>query len=1401
MNNQGHIPPDEQETPVEHIQQPDMSQPRTKPEQTIRELELQDSRIFLDSLIEQSPSPTWISDEKGTLIRINKACCDLLQITPEQVMEKYNIFEDNIIEAQGKMPLVISVFEVGKSVNFDLSYNTSQLESLTLGQSTSVRLNTTIFPIRNHAGNTTHAVIQHIDVTAQEQAEKSLRESEWLLRTLMDLVPHSIFAKDHQSQHLFVNRACATLNGLTPQQMIGLCDLDFIPDRRQAEAFIWDDQEVIESGLPKFVAAEYLTDAKGRLRTFQTAKVPFTTPDGESALLGVAIDITELKEAEAALRESEMRLNLAMEAAQIGKWDWDLVSGKIIWSENHERLWGYAPGTFPGNAEAFTERIHPEDLPQIWEIGVRARQTGDAFQYDHRVIWPDGSLHWVSSRGRYLFDENGQAIRLVGVVFEITARKQAEEALRASELKYRIVADNTYDWEFWLTPEGNFVYTSPSCERITGHKPEEFEADPDLMQQIIHSEDRARFQSHHHCGLEGGQEAEQEFRLVRPDGEVRWIGHICTAIRDKAGAFLGVRGSNRDITERKHAEKALEASNEQYRLLFFANPNPMFIFDEETLRFLAANDAAVSQYGWSNEEFLSLTVLDIRPPEDRQLSHDTIQRTMKAHESDIGVFRHHRKDGTVMHMDIRVSSILFSGRPCRLCSMTDVTDRKEAEEALRRSEEQVRLKLDSILSPDVEVKEEELVNLLDIPALQSLMDNFSELSHAVVAILDTSGKVLLSSGWQDICTQFHRINSETAQNCTESDLALAQSVRPGEHVAYHCRNGLWDVVTPLMIGGKHVGNIFTGQFFFEDETIDEESFAAQAARLGFDRESYLAALRRVPRVSREWVTSLMFFLVKFAELISKSSFSNLKLAKALVQQKLVEDDLRSSEELFRSLIEGAPEATFVQSEGVFKYVNRAMVRLVGAERAEDLLERPFIDHIALEFQEAIHQRMREQRETGKSVPPMEQEYLKLDGSKVLVETTAVAIRFLGQESHLVFVRDITNRKKTEAEQRNLQAQLQQAQKMESIGRLAGGVAHDYNNMLTVILGYTNLVLEKIDQKDQLHEDLLAIREAAERSKNLTRQLLAFARRQTIAPEILDLDATVENMLKMLHRMIGEDIDLTWRPGASSRRIMMDPSQINQILANLCVNARDAIPDVGKIIIETNHAFFDQVYCAEHVGFIPGEFVVLAVSDNGLGMEKEILDKIFEPFFTTKGVGKGTGLGLATVYGIVRQNEGFINVYSEPGKGTTFKIYLPQYKGPERGEQPSMVEEISRGKGEFILAVEDDPTTLKLLVKMLNTLNYRVLSADTPVKALQLAEKHSSEITMLITDVIMPEMNGAQLEQRMKTLFPNLKCLFMSGYTADLISPRGVLEHGVNFLQKPYSRTDLAVKIRAVLENT
>jgi two-component system cell cycle sensor histidine kinase/response regulator CckA len=353
----------------------------------------------------------------------------------------------------------------------------------------------------------------------------------------------------------------------------------------------------------------------------------------------------------------------------------------------------------------------------------------------------------------------------------------------------------------------------------------------------------------------------------------------------------------------------------------------------------------------------------------------------------------------------------------------------------------------------------------------------------------------------------------------------------------------------------------------------------------------------------------------------------------------------------------------------------------------------------------------------------------------------------------------------------------------------------------VIMGYAEMALDKLPAEDSLHGDLREIQDAAKRSMELTRQLLAFARQQPIVPKVLDINQAVAGMLKMLQRLIGEDIELHWHPGGSIWPILIDPSQIDQMLANLSVNARDAITGVGKIIINTSNTKLDKAFCALNPGASPGEFVKLEVGDDGIGMEAAVLDKIFEPFFSTKAVGRGTGLGLATVYGIVKQNKGYISAHSEPGRGSTFKIYLPRITGRDVETIVKSPAETALGDNETVLLVEDDIAMLELVERLLTQLGYRVLAAKSPLEAITLAELHPEKIDLLVTDVIMPELNGRDLANRLRNLYPGLRVLFMSGYTANIVLQRGVQAKEDFLLQKPFSKKELAAKVKEVLTFT
>ena len=930
----------------------------------------------------------------------------------------------------------------------------------------------------------------------------------------------------------------------------------------------------------------------------------------------------------------------------------------------------------------------------------------------------------------------------------------------------------------------------------------------------------------------------------------------------------------------------------------------------------------------------------------------------------------------------------------------------------------------------------QLANLLDIPRLQAVLDSLYVSSGIPSAIIDNEGEVHTGSGWQDVCTKFHRVHPEARKRCIESDRCLRRRINEANLPVIHkCPHGLIDSATPIFVDGEHIGNVFTGQLFFEEPDLD--TFRSQGRVYGFDEEEYIAAVKNVPVISERAMRENLAFVAHLTEMLAEIGVKR-------EREKETGKRLRESEEIFGRFMEHSPIFVFFKDENmralrlsrnyeamlgmpVAEMLGRTMEELFPSELAKRMVAddmRIMKEGKATTIEEEFNGRLystikfpiliegeprflagytmditdrnraeEELKESGERLLEAQQVarlgYYVLDvatgtwtGSNVLddvfgigddyrrdVEGWSLLIHPEERQSMLEYflndvlwkkgpfdreyrivrasdqsvrwvhglgkvaydsrgeavkmigtIQDITERKEAEealresegkfrsltrqfhalldaipdnitrqsrdlrvtwanrgaaaglkkgpedlvgnhcyslwhnrtsacevcpvletfrtgepaleivttpdgrtwelrsvpvmeagsvvevveigrnvTEQRKLQAQLQQAMKMEAVGRLAGGVAHDFNNLLTVITGYSELLLQKIGKESPAHREVEEIQRAGERAASLTQQLLAFSRKQIIEPKVLQLDSLVAEMHKMLTRLIGEDIALQAITGRSLGSVKVDPGQFQQILMNLVVNARDAMPDGGKITIETGNVDLDEGYCALHPYVKPGRFVMLAVSDTGKGMSEEVKAQIFEPFFTTKERGSGTGLGLATTYGAVKQAGGSIEVYSEVGIGTAIKIYLPRVEGevvePLKSDRRSNLP----GGTETVLLVEDEETLRTLCERILGGLGYRVLPAGDGAEAIALAKKYGDRIDLLLTDVVMPGMNGSELATQLVLHHPEMKVLFMSGYTDDAITRHGVLDEGVSFIGKPYTPVALARKVREVID--
>jgi PAS domain S-box-containing protein len=771
--------------------------------------------------------------------------------------------------------------------------------------------------------------------------------------------------------------------------------------------------------------------------------------------------------------------------------------------------------------------------------------------------------------------------------------------------------------------------------------------------------------------------------------------------------------------ERGRTETALSESEERYRMLFARNPHPMWTCDVETCAFLEVNDAAVAHYGYSREEFLKMSAEDIRPPEDVP----GLRANLSSAECGYAFCensRHRKKDGTVIYTDIAVYRFMLHGKLVSLVLANDVTERKRAGEAVRRSEAELRSFVENSPFGIFRASIEE--------------DRFLSVNPALVKMLGYgSAEELLPS----------RLTTNIIDP-KEREAILALLLRDG--------------------GDSGLSGI-------------DSQYRRKDGKIGIARFS--------GRLVQESPAGSMVFE---------------GIAEDITEQKQAEQALRESEERFRQAVEGAPVGMYIQTEGILRYFNPAALAMFGAESVSQIAGRGFLEIIHPDTRPAIIERARQVLEERKSAPFIEERLLRLDGTVFDGEATSVPFVYEGSNGALVFVRDITGRKREEEKRNVLEQQLRQAQKMESVGRLAGGIAHDFNNLLMVIQSYTEMLQDSLPIDDGLRVNTGQVLKATHRASRLTGQMLAFSRKQITSPAVLNLNAVVDETGKMLKRLIGEDIEFRIDPAESLWMTLSDPDQIVQILMNLCINARDAMPQGGTLTIATENITVEEGSIGGHPYVEPGEYVKLSVTDTGAGISAEHREQIFEPFFTTKEVGKGTGLGLAMVYGIVKQNDGYVWVESEPGQGASFMIYLPRVKGVITSETPAKAEALPRGH-ETLLVVEDEEAVREAMCGYLRSLGYTVLAASSGHEALSAASEHEGHIDLLITDVVMPKMSGRELSQMLTILRPGLKTIHISGYTDDAVLRHGIHELGAHFLQKPFRLGRLGCEVRDTLGRT
>ena len=876
------------------------------------------------------------------------------------------------------------------------------------------------------------------------------------------------------------------------------------------------------------------------------------------------------------------------------------------------------------------------------------------------------------------------------------------------------------------------------------------------------------------------------YRVPKQD-KSGWVSGTYSPHRDAQGRIVGVVGFIHDITDRKRAEESLRESEIRFRTLVACIPQKIYIKDRD-FRYVSVNESFARDFGRPVEAILGQDDYALLTKEDADRLRAGDRRVMDTGLTEEATEPYVRHGHTIWVYSIKMPVRDDQGRVTGVFGIFwDVTTRKQTED-----------------------REQLARNILErLNRLEGATDTVHDILQMIKSGSDIDAVgIRLREG--DDFPYYQTVGFAPDFVRAENHLCARNAV--GEIVRDDAGNPVLECMCGNILRCRTNPQLpyFTeGGSFWSNRTTDIQAATSAKDRPLYARNHCHAAgyesVALIPLRSGKEIIGLLQLndrrrdqftpgIIRFFEGLGAS------IGIALFRQH-EEELLRESEARFHKIFDEGPLGTVLvnYSTGRFVKVNAAFCQMLGYTEQE--LER-------LTFVDVTHPEHRSQdvaaiKRLWDGIIPQyktEKRYLKKNGESVWGSLTATLVRDEKEKPlyMLSMIENISERKRAEAEQAKLQGQLAQAQKMESVGRLAGGVAHDFNNLLMGIMGYAQLCREKIEPGHPICEWLDDITAGAKRSANLTSQLLAFARKQTIAPKVMDLNAAISGTVALLRRLIGEDIAINWRPGAAIGPVKLDPSQLDQVLTNLAVNARDAINGTGVITIETENATLDEVYCAEHPGASPGNYVLLTFRDTGCGMDRETLVHIFEPFFTTKGVGQGTGLGLATVYGIAKQNGGFIDVSSEPGQGTVFKIYWARFTSQPAPLVAGETHPVAFHGHETILLVEDDESVRDITHLFLTDLGYTILEAEDPEKALRLATQYPGEIHLLLTDVIMPGMNGKDLAQRLSELRPSIKRLFISGFTADVLAQRGILQDNLNFLAKPFTRDDLAGKLRECL---
>lgn len=1147
-----------------------------------------------------------------------------------------------------------------------------------------------------------------MDATERERFMKDLRESEERFRILFENSIEAVLTVDLRGTVTSANQALSEMSGYSIDELVGTNYRDLM-SQQDAERIYKAYNHLYHTGDPIRDFTSSMIHKTGEIRTAQSYVNVIRRNSEVIGFQATIRDITDRKRVEVALRESEQRLKMAVDAARLGLWDWHIPSDRFTRNDLWFGMLGYSPEEIEPTIEGWKTLVHPDDLTEA-ERATDDHLAGKTpfYQSEFRMRTRSGDYRWILDRGQVVErDKDGTPIRALGTHIDITEAKKTEEVLKESSERFERLFNAAAVPLCLASKEGILMDFNRRFIETFGYTHEDIPTlrewwqlaypDQEYRKWVVNTWEAAV----KHASEDKTDIEPIEYQVTCKNGEERTMVI--------SGVMLGENflATFFDMTERKRAEKALRESEvllkETQKIArvggWKANPHTDYLEWTE-----GVYDIIEVPYDYKP----GLTEgMKYYPPEYLPVIKDKIAFCLQTGEPFLVEVEVVTETGKRLWTEVRgLAPIVEGQRSYVVGTFQDITERRNAEEALRQSEAKYR---------------ELIEDAIDLIFLVDLEGNFLEVNESLLKETGYSEKELLS------------INFIEFVHPDDMNIALLayEKGRSGEPYEFEMR-------------GKKKDGSYGWYSFIIRPILDKEGKPAHVHGI----------------------------------------------ARNITEKKQTEEALRISEEKYRQVIENAQESIMIIVDGVVQYANPLTEKSTGYT-LEELKSKSILELIHPENHDGIMKEYFRKLTGDPFTYPSEFKYTTKTGETRWYESVAISISWEGKPALLTFARDVTDRKKMER-------QLLQSQKMEAIGSMAGGIAHNFNNILVGIMGYSEYLLNKRSQDDPEYKALKTIFDGTIKASQLTRQLLNVTKAGEYQLKPCDMNSIVERVLPLIMGTFDKSIEIKTNLGVNLPNFDADSSPLEQCLLNLCINARDALPSGGNIIIETCVKNLDDDFVRTHVGSQAGMHLVLSVSDNGFGMPQEVKDRIFEPFYSTKTEHEGTGMGLATVYGTVKKHGGFITVYSEPGEGTTFRLYFPVTRGGITEDQYTSKEVDERGH-ETILIIDDEKVVRDIWMEHLKSAGYNVVIAEDGEKGVALFMKQNDLIDLIILDVIMPKMGGGDVLKRIREIDPHVKILIASGYSESGRAGE-VITEGVNgFIQKPTTLKELSEKVRGILD--